>query len=670
MRYLTLFFFIFLLFGSLQAQENCNNNLDDDGDGYIDCFDSDCPCYAPFVCNNTALQTMLINGVFKLVSVDLQTTTFTDILTFPSYLTNPNALAYNHQDGFYYFMEYGNPHEVYRMNSLLQIQRIGELPSVPNAVYSGDINSAGQYFFNGRDTLYKLDLNTFQLTRNNLILHTSDIAFSTDDRLFAWAESENRLMEIFPQQDSVYLYPNIYPDLGKVGSLFFIESDLLGYGYNASAGSLFQDHLYSFDFSSGGVQTLGIGPSAKFNDGCACDFDVKIYKQASADTITSQSFTYTFTFENNMPYSTYGFFSDALSDGLLWDSTSAVFSGGLNAISDPSFTDGLVESTFEIPPGESSLELQVIVPCGINVIGDYFNQAYFILDSTYSFQYHDTLWSDFEPTQQIEDSTPTYIDVSLSANDTLLANRLELCPKDSGIIELSNYLTPSAQSNNGVWTTALGNVVDSTHLGSILVPNAEPQSYYYTEPSDCGQSVYVIDLSYIELPELSFSQVNAQETDEQFLFVDQALSNGNYQWVINDQVYASEPFISVPNILIDDSVLVCLMYQNINAQSCTDSICVYLQQGITPVYIPSAFTPNKIDPFNAEFKPVFKQNANFEHYTFSIFDRWGQSLFSTSNPEEFWNGDNHAQGMYLWKLNYNFKNQKQVERSGFVMLIR
>lgn len=44
--------------------EICNNNTDDDGDGKPDCFDSDCPCFAPVLCDQTMYQTYeLVNNV-------------------------------------------------------------------------------------------------------------------------------------------------------------------------------------------------------------------------------------------------------------------------------------------------------------------------------------------------------------------------------------------------------------------------------------------------------------------------------------------------------------------------------------------------------------------------------------------------------------------------------
>lgn len=44
-------------------------------------------------------------------------------------------------------------------------------------------------------------------------------------------------------------------------------------------------------------------------------------------------------------------------------------------------------------------------------------------------------------------------------------------------------------------------------------------------------------------------------------------------------------------------------------------------------------------------------------YTFSIFNRWGELIFSTDNTDAYWDGtfrsNKVADGLYTYKLNYN-----------------
>ena len=49
------------------------------------------------------------------------------------------------------------------------------------------------------------------------------------------------------------------------------------------------------------------------------------------------------------------------------------------------------------------------------------------------------------------------------------------------------------------------------------------------------------------------------------------------------------------------------------------------------VNMPNVFTPNG-DQINDTYKPVFDKMTTFETYLFTIYDRWGQKVFETSDP--------------------------------------
>lgn len=73
----------------------------------------------------------------------------------------------------------------------------------------------------------------------------------------------------------------------------------------------------------------------------------------------------------------------------------------------------------------------------------------------------------------------------------------------------------------------------------------------------------------------------------------------------------------------------------VNNWGCYDT--AYAQVIIRPEFvfwIPNAFTPDRND-LNETFGPKV---IGAHDYTFVIFNRWGQKLFETSNPEEGWNG--------------------------------
>jgi len=90
-------------------------------------------------------------------------------------------------------------------------------------------------------------------------------------------------------------------------------------------------------------------------------------------------------------------------------------------------------------------------------------------------------------------------------------------------------------------------------------------------------------------------------------------------------------------------------------------------------FIPNSFTPN-YDEKNELFKPVICDELNF--YSMKIFNRWGQEIFSTENPNEGWDGDHlnrrAPMGVYTYVINYDsyavFEKEKLIR--GQVNLIR
>lgn len=104
----------------------------------------------------------------------------------------------------------------------------------------------------------------------------------------------------------------------------------------------------------------------------------------------------------------------------------------------------------------------------------------------------------------------------------------------------------------------------------------------------------------------------------------------------------------------------------------TDSINIQYQDCACEFYVPSAFTPNG-DSKNDIFKPSYK--CFFSNYLFRIFNRWGQTIFSTQNTGEGWNGklngQNQPVGTYIWELTYYDTLLKKNEtKTGTVVLVR
>jgi gliding motility-associated-like protein len=91
-----------------------------------------------------------------------------------------------------------------------------------------------------------------------------------------------------------------------------------------------------------------------------------------------------------------------------------------------------------------------------------------------------------------------------------------------------------------------------------------------------------------------------------------------------------------------------------NEYGCTDSIQRLIK--VTEdanIFVPNAFTPNN-DGHNDLFGPV-AIGLSESDYRFTIYDRWGQIVFETTQPNHFWDGrgkdSNYVKSdVYVWQL--------------------
>jgi gliding motility-associated-like protein len=96
------------------------------------------------------------------------------------------------------------------------------------------------------------------------------------------------------------------------------------------------------------------------------------------------------------------------------------------------------------------------------------------------------------------------------------------------------------------------------------------------------------------------------------------------------------------------------VYQVLVSNLCFDEtaeIEVFYQRCEQELYIPSSFTPNS-DGLNDQFKPIFAYPEKVEEYTIYIYNRWGNLLFTSQNPEQGWTGEGCLSGVYTYVIFY------------------
>ena len=109
---------------------------------------------------------------------------------------------------------------------------------------------------------------------------------------------------------------------------------------------------------------------------------------------------------------------------------------------------------------------------------------------------------------------------------------------------------------------------------------------------------------------------------------------------------------------------------------CVDSTSAIVTVPETLIfYVPNAFTPNQ-DELNNTFFPVFTSGYNPFEYHLSIFNRWGERIFESFDPQIGWDGTYKELGLvetgtYVWKIDFGLTiNGEKKSVLGSVSIIK
>jgi gliding motility-associated-like protein len=112
----------------------------------------------------------------------------------------------------------------------------------------------------------------------------------------------------------------------------------------------------------------------------------------------------------------------------------------------------------------------------------------------------------------------------------------------------------------------------------------------------------------------------------------------------------NDPFISNPTGKLSDDLEYLLTVKTVEGCVDTASVKVTIFKG-SAVYVPTAFTPNN-DGLNDILKPYYVAIKSLSYFT--IFNRWGQKVFSTNDLNKGWDGFSKNSeiiaGSYVWVL--------------------
>ncbi|MCB0544227.1 MAG: gliding motility-associated C-terminal domain-containing protein, partial [Saprospiraceae bacterium] len=130
-----------------------------------------------------------------------------------------------------------------------------------------------------------------------------------------------------------------------------------------------------------------------------------------------------------------------------------------------------------------------------------------------------------------------------------------------------------------------------------------------------------------------------------------------------------------PKYTFPDTGIVKIRLIVTHPEGCKDSLIKYLD--IRPIvlwHMPNAFTPNGDGQNDGFLGKGYLEGAT--NFNMSIWNRWGEKVFETNNPNDEWNG--RAQntggmspaGVYVYLVSFTGPRGEPFEFKGYATLIR
>lgn len=205
---------------------------------------------------------------------------------------------------------------------------------------------------------------------------------------------------------------------------------------------------------------------------------------------------------------------------------------------------------------------------------------------------------------------------------------------------------------------------DGSAERSFLVQS--PGSYSLSISNECGQVFDEIDITYLAPPSVNLGNDTVVCTDRaKFITLDASVpQEANYLW----QDGSTESFFQVEQ---PGAYIVSL--EN-DCGTAADSILIAPTRCFCAIHAPTAFTPNE-DGLNEQFQLFY--DCQILSGSLRVYNRWGQEVFSTQNPDEVWDGTylgkKCSEGVYVWAFEFEYTEADRVRpwiETGTVSLIR
>jgi len=181
------------------------------------------------------------------------------------------------------------------------------------------------------------------------------------------------------------------------------------------------------------------------------------------------------------------------------------------------------------------------------------------------------------------------------------------------------------------------NLSDTT----AILTDLKAGTYYLRVTDSFCEATEIIIIPHIEGPKADFtSNTFNVPTNTIFTLTDNSVLPSKvplkiWSWLMGDGNTQSGRIIRHSYEETGDYIV---FMEVVDTNGCLDTISKIIHvYDELHVYIPNAFTPRNGDNLNDTWKPIVLEHAK-DGYMLTVYDRWGQRVFHTTDPDASWDG--------------------------------
>lgn len=258
------------------------------------------------------------------------------------------------------------------------------------------------------------------------------------------------------------------------------------------------------------------------------------------------------------------------------------------------------------------------------------------------------------------------VQITISAPDEIIVADSIMnanCGQDNGEIKLA--VTGGTGNYTYSWSP---NVSTSDQATNLAVGN---YTVTITDGSDCSKTVsYTVNEGnafYINTSPKN-TTITQGESVDLHVFVDPNVAVDSIIWVPSKGLSCNN--CTDPNAYPSETTIYIVTVIDTNGCSSKDTVKINVITPCGDIFVPNSFSPNS-DGIN-DLQCVL--GDCIVSLDFSIYNRWGETVFHSTNQKDCWNGIYRGKrvqtGIYVYKLKATLTDGKEVEKTGNITVTR